>query len=245
MAVNRLLSQTEMPNEPFFQRTKQSLEIVFERVLDILSETWDEATWVSVVGPFDMPTSVKVGAKELPNSAEIKVMVSQLVPTSRISTLQILNMLRGNKDIGAGEYKRALVANGLEPEGIELVDSEEQFAMSKILWVYSDGQKPRPYEEGPDFQLEPHRVIVKLIRKFVNRLDYKLETSPEVKEELQRVLLTHQQVLAGQLGRLRAQVAFENEDVDRFDRELARDEDLLGAENPLTPADLTSIGAAQ
>lgn len=242
MAVNRLLSQTEMPNEPFFQRTKQALEIVFERVLDILSVTWDESTWVSVVGQFDMPTAVQIGPNDLPNSAEIKVIVSQLVPTSRISTLQILNMLRQNKDIGVGEYKRALVANGLEPEGLELTDSEEQFAMSKILWVYNDGQKPRPYQEGPDFQLEPHRVIVKLIRRFVNRLDYKLETHPSVKEEIQRVLLTHQQVLAGQLGRLRAQVAFENEDVDRFDRELGRDEDLLGAENPLTASDLNTIG---
>lgn len=241
-AINRLLAQTEMPNEPFFQRTRVALEVMLERVLDILSVTWDEATWVSVVGPFDLPQSVQIGAGELPNSLEMRVQVSQLVPTSRIATLQILNMLRASKDIGPGDYKRALIANGLEPLGVELTDPEEQFAVSKVLWVYNDGKEPRQYIEGPDFQLEPHKAIVKQIRRFVNRLDYKIQTSEEVKTELQRVLLTHQQVLAGQLGRLRAQVAFENEDIDRFDREVGRDEDLLGGDNPLTSQDISALG---
>lgn len=231
VALERLLSQTDMPNEPFFKDTRSALREVFERVLDVLHVTWPEEKWISVINDLDLPQEINVQKSEMPGTQDVRVIVGQLVPSSRMATLGLLNNLRERQDITADQYKRALVINGLEPEGIQLENSEEQFAISKIVWIYNDGQQPREWPYQDDFDLEPHPTMVRMIKRFVTTMEYKMDTGPGVKQAMHQELRKHQLKLAGEPGRTRTDSQYQEEDTGRFERTVSAEEAQLGPEN--------------
>jgi hypothetical protein len=145
----------------------------------------------------------------------------------------MLGALRGTNDITAGEYKRALVVNGLEPDGLNLAEGPDEFAREKILFIYNDGQKPRDWPYADDYDLEPHEALIRFGKRFTSTIEYKTETSDLVKAEIHRVILEHQAKRAGELTRLRAQLQFEEDDLGRFEQRVGADEAALGAENAM------------
>lgn len=235
-AVQRLLAQTDLPNEPYLNRLRWALIEVHRKVLDIMAVTWTADKWISVMGPFDRPQQMRVLKGEMPSTEHVRLTMGPLVPGSRLETIGMLNMLRKNQDIDTYEYRRGLSANGFTPRGIELEDPEMQFAMEKVLWIYNDGVRPRPWPAGDDFDLEPHAKVVEVIRKFTNTLDFKLTTQLPVKQALRAAQVQHALKLGNELTRLRAQVQFEEDDLGRFERNLGADEDSLVPGNPLMAA---------
>lgn len=239
--IQRLLSQSDVPNYPFYGRTRAAVTECFNKVLDILAVTWPAEKWVSIVGPLDIPQEMVIRKGEMPTSQMIRIEVGALVPTSKQSTMQMLQLLRQGKDISSAQYRRAIVENGLEPKGISLKDPEVEFARSKITWMYGDGQKPNEWPFTDDFEMEPHAVCVAEFRLFMNTIAFKINTDPEVKAMMRKEVFRHQQKLAGDPNRLRSQFDTEEFDRDRFEDRVIADEDQPGGDNELLSELMNSI----
>lgn len=238
VANQRLISMSDVPNNPFYKRTRSGLAECFNKVLDILAVTWPDDKWVQFTGPLGTPQEIQIKKGEMPTSKLVKIEVGALVPSNRNTTLQMLQLLRRDKDISPAEYRSAIVVNGLEPKGISLKDSDIEFARSKISFMYGDGQKGEEWPFEDDFELEPHGVMVHQLRLFMNTIPFKLHTDPSVKAILRREIFKHQQKLSGDPGRLRSQFGTEEFDRDRFDDRVTADEDRPGFDNNLL-SDLT------
>jgi len=241
-AVERLLAQSDMPNETFFRRLANGLVELHERVLDILSITWDEQKWANIVGPGDKPQEAMLTGSGVPSTKVVQLNIAPLVAGSRIQAMGLLNQLASTKIIGPTQYKNGLIANGLQPMGVDLKDREEEFAIQKTLFMYGDGQKPREWKTGDDFDLEPHMTIVRVIREFMNTIEFKLSASMEVRQMLRAEVLKHSIKASNESSRMRLDSQLAEDERDRFENNLGADEDQLDPANP-TQFDNSLLGA--
>lgn len=231
-ALQRLLAQTEMPNEPYFRRSRVAFVKIFSRIMDVLSGTWEKDKWLSVVGHLNHPQEMVLGQREMPSSKHVKIMIGPLVPGSRQGTLQMLVMLLKLGRITPQQFGRALVANGIQPTGVDLDDKDEIYAMGKTLILYNDGQKPGDFPRGDDFAMEPHETVVRVMREFMNTIPFKLNTSNAVKAKLLDEMREHL-IAMNRRSRLQTQDQLIEADRGRFEAEIGAAEDALLPDNNL------------
>ena len=234
-ALERLFAQSDMPNETFFRRTANAMVELHERVMDILSTTWGPEKWLSIVGPHDAPQEAIIRGGEVPTNQLVRLSIAPLVPGSRVQTLGMLNGLLASQSITKDEYKHALVVNGFQPKGVTLKNRDDEFAIQKTLYIYSDGETPRKWEEvsDEDFDLEPHLTVIRIMRGFMNSIEFKLSASKQVRAELRAEILRHTVKAGNELTRLRAQSQVADDERNRFENRLGAEEDSLEPGNPL------------
>lgn len=236
-ATSLLNTNAQTPLQSMMGRLFEALKKSYPHILAMVKRTWPEEKQILVAGRQNMARTMNVARSQIPDSYEVRMVPTPLLPGGRNSMAQTLFAMRqmpspeGGFELNSREFRRSLTMLDMTPPGLDLSDPDEARISNRISLLINDGKQPGispadGFNEGEQ-AIENHRLSVQMLREKILEPGYRMY-SPMVKKALLAEYQFHYSLTT---GATRHPDAFDN-DIEEADAGMVTNY-LSAAENDM------------
>lgn len=201
-AIQSLIRQDMVPMEGAIRSIDSALKRAFGIALEIGRARWQTKRKAAVSGPLGYPNyTINFDPADLPDMGDIKVMTSMDFPIDKPAMMQFLGSLAstpsvdGKPLISPEEYRKGILAMGIQIPGVELMSQDEEQAWNENYTMYGDGKTPGEVQD-PDGSLEGLEAHLRTHKKFSGSPEVQ-NASPQVRATFSRHITLTASMLQG------------------------------------------------
>jgi hypothetical protein len=190
-AIQSLIRQDMIPMEGAIRSIDLAMKRAFGIALEIGRVRWKSKRKASVAGPMGYPNyTVSFDPMDLPDMGDLKILTGLDFPIDKPAMVQMLTNLAsqptpdGTPLISSEEYRKGLLALGVEIPGVELISQNEEQAWQENYAMYGDGRQPGQVQD-PDGSLEDLDTHLRVHKKFSGSPEVQ-NSSPQVRGTFSR-----------------------------------------------------------
>lgn len=170
--LQALVRQDMIPGEATIASVDRCVATTFAIALQIGKSRWKAPKQAVISGPAaGVRSSILINPREIPDLEHIEVVTALDLPMDKPTMLQFVGQLassgfKGDEPkISVQEYRRFLMAMGINIPGVDLIDPDEETAWRENYIIYGDGMTPgqvpdpMPRLENSETHLRAHKLF--------------------------------------------------------------------------------------